>query len=89
MSAGTLLHAVVLLLGSLVLSVMSENVAGRDTFSLPLSNILLVTLVGTTLSVWWSWPATLSTLTVYAIYSVVAGLLDRSPYASANLHSPL
>ena len=77
MSAGTLLHAVVLLFGSLVLSVMSENIAGRDTFSLPLSNMLLVILVGTTLSVWWSWPATLSTLTVYAVYCIMTGRLDR------------
>ena len=79
MVASTLLHAVVLLFGSVVLSVMSENIARRDTFSLPLSNMLLVILVGTVLSVWWSWTATLSTLTVYAVFCIVTGLLDRSP----------
>ncbi len=79
MSAGIILHIMVLLFGSILISVMYENIAGGETFSLPFSNILLVTLVGTALSVWWSWTSTLSTLTVYAVYSIVAGLYDRSP----------
>ncbi len=79
MSAGIILHLMVLLFGSILISVMYENIAGGETFSLPFSNILLVTLVGTALSVWWSWTSTLSTLTVYAVYSIVAGLYDRSP----------
>jgi len=79
MSAGIILHLMVLLFGSILISVMYENIAGGETFSLPFSNILLVTLVGTALSVWWNWTSTLSTLTVYAVYSIVAGLYDRSP----------
>ncbi len=79
MSTGIILHLMVLLFGSILISVIYENTAGRETFSLPFSNILLVTLVGTVLSVWWSWTSTLSTLTVYAVYSIVAGLYERSP----------
>ncbi len=79
MSAGIILHLMVLLFGSILISVMYENIAGGETLSLPFSNILLVTLVGTALSVWWNWTSTLSTLTVYAVYSIVAGLYDRSP----------
>ncbi len=79
MSAGIILHLMVLLFGSILISVMSENIAGGETFSLPFSNILIVTLAGTALAVWWSWTSTLSTLTVYAVYSIVAGLYERSP----------
>ncbi len=79
MSAGIILHPMALVFGSILISVVYENIAGRETFSLPFSNIFLVTLVGTVLSVWWSWTSTLSTLTVYAVYSIVAGLYERSP----------
>ena len=79
MSAGIILHLMVLLFGSILISVMYENIARRETFSLPFSNVLIITLVGTALAVWWSWTSTLSTLTVYAVYSIVAGLYERSP----------
>lgn len=77
MSWETILHPVVLLFGSVLISVMYENIVGSESFSLPLSNILLVTVVGTVLSVWWGWTATLSTLGVYAVYSIVGGFADR------------
>ena len=72
-----ILHLVVLLFGSVWLSVMSENIAGFRTFSLPFLNILLVMLVGATLSIWSGWTETLSTITVYGAYCVIGGLIDR------------
>ena len=67
-----------LLAGSFLFSVMSENIAGNESFSLPLSNIFLVTLLGSALSVWWGWAATLTALAIYGAFCVIGGLLERS-----------
>ena len=74
------LHVVALLVGSVLFSVMYETIQARGEtvgFSLPLSNILLVTVLGTVLSFWWGWYATVLTLAAYGLYCVIAGLLDR------------
>ena len=80
MHATLLLHVIVLLVGSVLLSVMYESIVARgaDTsFSLPFLNILVVTVVGAGLSIWWGWKASLGTLAVYGLFCLVGGLLDR------------
>ena len=77
-----LLHTVVPLVGTTLLSGVYETIVKSQSFSLPLSNILFFTIVGVVLSIWWGWVSTASTLGVYALYSVAGGLLDRAPSSS-------
>ena len=75
-----ILQALVLLVGSLLLSVMYENIAASGaptSFSLPLASIVIITLGGTALSYRWGWSATAGVLLAYGAYCVVAGRLDR------------
>ncbi len=78
MIATVVLQVVVLILGSVLFSVMSENIAGNESFSLPFFGILLVTLLGAVLSVWWGWSATLATLAAYGAFCAIGGFLERS-----------
>ncbi len=73
-----LLQVVVLLVGSILFSVMSENIAGNESFSLPFFNTLLITLLGSVLSVWWGCAATLTALAIYGAFCVIGGLLERA-----------
>lgn len=67
MSAAIVLHVLVLLVGSVLFSVMYENIAGNERFSLPFLGIILVTLIGAILSVWWGWTSTF--VTAETLYS--------------------
>ena len=69
--------ALALLVGSTLAALLYEAAAGNESFSLPFATILLVVVVGTALSVWWGWGATLSVLGVQAAYSIIGGLIDR------------
>ena len=71
-----LFHGLALVVGAVLLSVLSENLAGRESFSLPLSNILLVVLVGGGLSLWWGWTSTLISLGIYGAFCVATGLAE-------------
>ncbi len=64
-------------MGTVLLAVLYENIAGNESFSLPCSNIFFVTVVGTILSICWGWFSTLSTLAVYALFSIIAGVSER------------
>ena len=72
-----LTHMVTLAVGSTLAALLYEATAGNESFSLPFSNVVLVTVIGTVLSQWWGWTATLSVLGVYTAYSVVGGFLER------------
>ena len=68
----------VLLIGSVVASLLYEGVAGHTHFSLPFSNIALVTLVGFGLYFVWGWPASLTVLGLYVVFCLIGGLMDRN-----------
>ena len=78
MNAAIVLHVLVLLVGSVLFSVMYENILGRESFSLPFVNITLVTLVGAIVSVWYGWTSTLVTLAVYGACCALAGYRGRA-----------
>ncbi len=79
MTTSILLHLAVLFIVSILLSGVYEAIVGSRSFSLPLSNILLVTTIGTVLSKWWGWTSTIAILALYGLYMVVGGLVDRGP----------
>ena len=69
----------VLLIGSLLLSLLYELLAGNQSFSLPLSNIVLTIVAGGILYWFFGFKSTIAVLGVYAIWAVVGGLYDRHP----------
>jgi hypothetical protein len=66
-----------LLIGSLILSIVYEGVAGNESFSLPFANIFLVVVAGVVLYWFFGFKSTLIVLGVYAVWAVVGGLIDR------------
>ena len=74
---GFVANFAVLLVAALVLSVVYENIAGNETFSLPFVNIIVVVLVGSVLFWWFGWRSTFIVVGTYGAFCVVAGLLDR------------
>ncbi len=66
-----------LIIGSFLLTVIMELIAGDKRFSLQLGNIFFITLVGSILSVWFSWKSTGILLGLYAIYIVAAGINEK------------
>ena len=66
-----------LLVGSLLLSLLYEAIAGNKAFSLALSSICLVTLVGSVLAIRVSWKSTGILLGLDAVCNVVGALHDR------------
>ncbi len=75
---GFLLAIAALTAGSLVLSLLYENLAGNESFSLPLASLLIVTVLGAVLFPFFGWMSTLTVLGIYAVWCIVGGLVDRS-----------
>ena len=73
-----LLALAALLIGSLILSVIYEAIAGNESFSLPLGNIFLVVVLGSILFVFFGFKSTAVVLGCYAVWAVVGGLIERS-----------
>ncbi len=84
MTTSILLQLAVLFIGSILLSGVYEAIVGSRSFSLPLSNILFVTTIGTVLSRWWGWTSTLAILALYGLYMIVAGFVDRRPPSNGS-----
>ncbi len=66
-----------LLIGSLILSLVYEGVAGNESFSLPFMNIFLVVVVGMVLYWFFGFKSTVIVLGIYAVWAVVGGLIER------------
>ena len=66
-----------LLMGSVILSLVYEGIAGNESFSLPLANILLVVVVGGILYWYFGFRSTVIILGLYAVWAVVGGLIER------------
>ena len=66
-----------LLIGSLILSVIYEGIAGNESFSLPFANILLVVVVGAVLYWLFGFKSTVIVLGLYAVWAVFGGLIER------------
>jgi hypothetical protein len=67
----------VLLIGSLVLSLVYEGVAGNESFSLPLANIFLVVLVGLIGFWFFGFLGVFVVLGLYSVWTLFGGLMDR------------
>jgi hypothetical protein len=67
---------VVLIVGSLLLSILAESIVGGGSFSLPFGNVFIVTLLGTGLSPFFGWPSTGILLAGYTIL-YTAGVWDQ------------
>ena len=67
----------VLLIGSLILSLVFEGVAGNESFSLPFANIFLGVLVGGIGFWFFGWLAVFAVLGLYSAWAVFGGLMDR------------
>jgi hypothetical protein len=66
-----------LLIGSIILSIVYEGVAGNERFSLPFANIFLVVVVGSVLYFFFGFRSTIVVLGLYTVWAVVGGLIDR------------
>ena len=66
-----------LIIGSLILTVVMELIAGNKRFTLQFGNIFLVTVTGSILAVWFSWKSTGILLGLYAIFVVCMGIYER------------
>jgi hypothetical protein len=71
-----LLHMIVLIVGSLLLSILAESIAGGGSFSLPFGNVFIVTVLGTGLSPFFGWTSTGILLVGYTIL-YTAGVWDE------------
>ena len=67
---------VVLIVGSLLLSILAESIAGGGSFSLPFGNVFIVTVLGTVLSLFFGWTSTGILLALYTILYTV-GVWDE------------
>jgi len=72
-----LLAVAALLIGSLILSLVYEGVAGNEGFSLPMANIFLIVVGGAVLYWFFGFKSTVIVLGLYAIWAVVGGLIER------------
>lgn len=70
-------NMVALLVGAVYASVLHENLQGITRFSLPLSSILIVVLVGGALAPSYGWSSTGIVLASYALWCIVSGLVMR------------
>jgi hypothetical protein len=66
-----------LMIGSLILSLVYEGIAGNESFSLPIANILLVVVVGAILYWFFGFKSTAIVLGLYAAWAVIGGLIER------------
>ena len=65
-----------LLVGSLILSLVYEGIAGNASFSLPFANIFLVVVIGAVLYWFFGFKSTVIILGLYAVWAVVGGLIE-------------
>jgi hypothetical protein len=72
-----ILAIAVLSVGSLILSIVYEGIAGNESFSLPFTNIFLVVVVGAVLYWFFGFTSTVIILGLYAFWAVIGGLIDR------------
>jgi len=72
-----LANIVVLIFGSIMLSVFSENIQGNSSFSLPFIWILIVLILGVILFSIYGWISPMFVLGGYAVICVVGGVLGR------------
>ncbi len=72
-----LLALMALLGGSLILSLVYEKVAGNESFSLPFANVLVVTVIGMVLFVFFGYLSIVIILTLYGAIGVIGGLMER------------
>lgn len=72
-----LANVAALLVVAFVLSVVYENIAGNESFSLPFVNIIIVVLVGSVLFWWFGWRSTFVVLAIYGVFCIVGGLVER------------
>ena len=75
-------NLIILLVGAVILSLVWEGLAGRESFSLPLTWIVLVVGLGAVLFPFYGSVATAVVLGGYAVVSVLAGLAERPTPAS-------
>lgn len=74
---GFLIALAALLIGSLLLSLVYEGIAGNESFSLPFSNLLIVTVLGAVLYAFFGFAAVAAVLGIYGVWWVGGGLIDR------------
>jgi hypothetical protein len=72
-----LANIVVLIFGSIMLSVLSENIQANSSFSLPFIWIMIVLMLGVILFSIYGWISTLFVLGGYAVICVVGRVLGR------------
>ncbi len=70
-------NVMVLIVGSVLLSALSEQIQGVGSFSLPLLWMLLVLIVGVVLFTIYGWVATSWVLGAYAVVCVLSGVFGR------------
>ncbi len=78
MTLGFLLAMAALAVGSLLLSLLYEAIAGNESFSLPLASLLIVVVLGAVFFPFFGWTSTLTVLGIYAAGCIIGGLVDRS-----------
>jgi len=72
-----LVNFLVLLVGTLLLSVLQAGIAKEEQFSLPLLSMLLAIVVGCVSWSLFGWMGTGCVLVLYAIYAILSGLQMR------------
>lgn len=70
-------NVMILMVGSVLLSALSEQLKGTGSFSLPLLWILLVLIAGVVLFTIYGWVATSWVLGAYAVVCVLSGVFGR------------
>ncbi len=72
--------AILCVLGSstFLLSAMEEGIGGAKQFSVPILAIIIVSVAGAFLSIWFGWLSTAVIVGLYGTISIISGFIGRS-----------